>query len=274
MPAVSLARLSQQIDVLVWQFTRPTDFLSKLHDLFNLYANRVYRKGQAVPPASMVPAYHVAPLVLRQLEMELRAPCKQHPIAALALVDALWAETMLESRILATTLLGNIPLHPPEPITERLRAFARPDTDTQVLDALLERGGVSLRQDQPDLWLGLIEYWANDLATASQGIALRAILVTARDERFSNHPPLFRIFSHLLQAASGAIQAELQTTLLGLLRCFPKETVFLLRQILPITGNTTTHRLVRLSLSHVPFEYQDGLRQALQAQKNAYKPGD
>jgi len=274
MPAVSLARLNQQIEVLVWQFTRPADFLAKLEDLFNLYANRVYRKGSEVTPASMVPAYHVAPLVLRQLEISLRAPCKQHPAAAMALVTALWAESMLEERLLATTLLGNIPLNPPEPVIECLHSFARPETDTQVLDALLDQGGRGLRQEQSDRWLELIESWSGDPSPGYQGMALRAILISARDEHFSNHPPLFRIFSRLLQVASSAIQAELQATLLGLLRGFPQETVYLLRQVLPLSNNPTTHRLVRLSLSHVPVEIQDGLRQALQAQKTAYKSAD
>lgn len=274
MPAVSLARLNQQIEVLVWQFTRPADFLVKLSDLFSLYANRVYRQGQDITPTSMVPAYHVAPLVLRQVEIGLRAPCKQHPAAALALVEALWTRTMLEERLLCATLLGSIPPHPAEPITAHIRQFARPDTDTQLLEALLERGGRGLRQEQAAVWLEMVENWANDSSAAYQVIALRAILITANDESFGNHPPLFRLFSRLLQAASGTTQAELQATLLGLLHRFPKETVFLLRQVLPLSNNPTTHRLVRLSLSHVPAESQDGLRQALQSQKNASRLED
>jgi hypothetical protein len=265
MPAVQLSRLNQQISNLVWQFTRPADFLSTLRDLFDLYANRVYRAGQSVPPTSLVQAYHVPKLVLRQLEIELRQSCKQHPAAALSLVEVLWAEPMLESRILGTTLLGHIPLEPPQPIIDRLRSFARPGTDTAVLDALLEHGGRTLRIERPDLWIEIIDQWAADPSVFSQVIALRAVSISILDEQFINHPPILRIFSGQLQTGSPALQSELQTTLLSLLRSSPNETVFLLRQVLLLSNSPTTQRLVRLSLSKVPAEYQAGLRQALQS---------
>ncbi len=265
MPAVQLSRLAQQIDVLVWQFTRPADFLSRLRDLFDLYANRVYRAGQAVPPASLAPAYHVPPLVMRQLEVELRTPCRQLPAAALTLVDTLWAENMLEFRLLGMILLGYIPLNPPETILECIRIYAKPGTDSQVMDALLNYGGRGLRHEMPARWIELIESWANDPILGYQAIALRTIIITLRDESFDNLPPLFRIFSALLQTGQMTLQSELQSTLLALLRRSPTETVFLLRQVLPLSSSPTTQRLVRLSLSHVPPEYQSGLRQALQS---------
>jgi hypothetical protein len=264
MPAVQLSRLNQQVSNLVWQFTRPADFLSGLRDLFNLYANRVYRAGQAVPPTSLVQAYHVPSLVLRQLEIELRPSCKQHPAAAMSLVDALWSEPMLESRILGTALLGQIPLDPPQPVIDKINAFARPGTDTTVLEALLSQGGRSLRKEWPGLWIEMIDQWAADPTVFSQTVALRAISISIKDEQFINHPPVFGIFSGLLQSGSAALQSELQTTLISILRSSPNETVFLLRQILPLSNNPLTQRLVRLSLSKVPAEYQAGLRQALQ----------
>ena len=265
MPAVQLSRLAQQIDVLVWQFTRPADFITRVRDLFDLYADRVYRAGQAVPPASMANAYHVPALVMRQLEIELRPPCKQHPVAALLLVDALWAESMLEFKLLATDLLGSIPLNPPDPVLERLRSFARAGIDTQVLDALLNFGGRGLRQEMPVRWIELVEGWANDSSLSQHAVALRTIIITAQDEGFDNLPPLYRIFSALLQEGATSLQAELQTTLLALLKRSPKETVYLLRQVLSLSSKPTTQRLVRLSLSHVPPEYQASLRQSLQS---------
>lgn len=266
MPAVQLSRLAQQIDVLVWQFTRPADFVLRLRDLFDLYADRVYRAGQAVPPATMAPSYHVPVLVMRKLEIELRAPCRQHPAAALLLVDALWLESMLEFKLLATTLLGMIPLRPPEPVLEHIRSFARSGMDTQVLDALLNNGGRGLRQEMPTRWIELIESWANDNGISQHAFALRSIIITSQDESFGNLPPLYRIFSSLLQEGAVTLQAELQSTLLALLKSSPKETVYLLRQVLSLSNKPTTQRLVRLSLSHVPPEYQASLRQALQSQ--------
>lgn len=65
MPAVQLSRLAQQIDVLVWQFTNPADFLLRLRDLFEYYANRVFKSGQAVPPTTMAPAFHILLIIMR-----------------------------------------------------------------------------------------------------------------------------------------------------------------------------------------------------------------
>ena len=265
MPAVQLSRLAQQIDVLVWQFTRPADFLQRLRDLFEYYADRVFKAGQAVPPATLVPSYHIPPIIMRQLEVELRQPCTQHPAAAFALVEALWGESMLEYRLLASILLGMVPLHPPDQVVECIRTFAVPKTDSQIIEALLENSGRSLRQEMPDIWINLIESWANSPSYAYQAIALKAIKISTNDEKFENFPPLFRIFSAILQIGPSALQAEMQTTLMALLDYSPKEMVYLLRQVLLITSSPTTKRLVRLSLSHVPPEYQNSLRQALQS---------
>lgn len=265
MPAVQLSRLAQQIDVLVWQFTRPVDFLQRLRDLFEYYADRVFKAGQAVPPATLVPAYHIPPIIMRHLEVELRQQCAQHPAAALALVESLWGESMFEYRQLATIILGMIPLDPPDPVVERIRAYALPKTDSQIIEALLDNSGRSLRREMPDVWINLIENWANSPSIAIQTIALKAIKISTSDENFENFPPLFRIFSAILQIGPSALQAEMQTTLMALLNYSPTETVYLLRQVLLLTSSPTTKRLVRLSLSHVPPEYQNSLRQALQS---------
>lgn len=263
MPAVQLARLNQQIDALIWLFPNPDDFLNRLRELFELYSDRLYRAGHAVPPTSMTPTYHVPILVLRHLRVGLRQSCRQHPAAALALVDGLWAETMLEFRLLAVALLGMIPLTEVEPVLERLRSFAHPAEDNHVLEMLLTDGGLSLRREQSQKWIDCIARWNNDPALPIQSIGLKAIKVTAQDGQFNNLPPLFRILSEQLKIGAAPLQAELQETLLALLRRSPTETVFLLRQILPLTISPISLRLVRSVLPRVPAEFQSGLRQAL-----------
>lgn len=204
-------------------------------------------------------------IIMRQLEVELRQPCEQQPAAAFALVEALWGEPILEFRMLATIILGMIPLQPPESVLQRIRTYAVPKIETHVIEALLNNGGRRIRRETPDLWIDLIDDWANAPSLGVQAIALRAIMITTMDEKFANFPPLFRIFSAVLQTGSSVLQAELQTTLMALLKYSPKETVYLLRQVLSLTSSATTRRLVRLSLSHVPAEYQNSLRQALQS---------
>lgn len=266
MPAVELARLSQQIEILVWQFTRPADFLLRLRDLYHLYANRVYKAGHAVSPGSQTPTFHIPAILMRRLETELRPACEQHPNAAFTLVDALWKENIYEYRLLAAILLGMIRLSSPDEVSGRLLAFTETPLDMKVLEAVLSFGGRKMRRELPDAWIMLLETWANASSLAVQAVALKAIEVSSMDENFSNTPPLFRIFSSFLQKGPATLQGELQTTLLALLKVSPNETVYLLRQILPLTNSPTTQRLVRLSLAQVPAEYQNILRQALQTQ--------
>jgi hypothetical protein len=271
MPAVQLARLNQQIDALAWQFTRPADFLIRIRDLFELYADRVYRAGQAVPPSSLAPAYHVSPLVLRHLELGLRQSCQQHPAAALNLVDALWTQPMLEFRLLASILLGQIPLNDPTQVVDRILQYARPGEDTTALQVLLDKGGRRIRKELPAQWVGLIEQWAGNSNEQAQAVSLAAITITAGDGAFTNFPAIARIFSHLIQAGKPALQAELQEALHALLRRSPQETVYLLRQVLPLSSSPTTHRLARQSLALIPAEYQSSLRQALQSEAETHR---
>lgn len=267
MPAVSLARLKKQTDTLVGNFTRPPEFLSKLRDLFEIYADRVYRAGRTVPPSSLAPAYHVPALVIRQLELELRAPCQQNPAAALDLVDMLWGESMLEFRLLSAMLLGQVPLKESDAVIDRLNRFVKPGEDHAALKSLLANGGRIVRRELPDRWVELIERWMASSSEDLQAVGLLAVTVTANDEEFDNLPTIYRIFSDLFQRGPNSLQAELQEALQALLRRAPQETVYLLRQVLPLSSSPTTHRLVRQALPRLPIEYQTNLRQALQSYK-------
>jgi hypothetical protein len=267
MPAVSLARLKQQTEPLVWQFTRPADFLIKLRDLFEFYADRVYRAGQAVPPSSWAPAYHIPPLVIRHLEVELRTPCRQNPAAALNLIDFLTGQAMFEFRLLASILLGHVPLNEPDLVIDRLYNLARPGEGSAALKSLFANGGRTVRKELPDQWIELIERWIGASSEELQAVGLLAITVTANDEEFDNLPTIYRIFSEIFQRGPNTLQAELQEALQALLRRAPQETVFLLRQVLPLSTSPTTHRLVRQAMPRLPVEYQIHLRQALQSYK-------
>jgi len=267
MPAVSLARLKKQIDELVREFTRPTEFLNQLRDLFELYADRIYRAGRTVPPSSLAPAYHISPLVLRQIEIELKPHCQQNPAATLNLVDLLWGQSMLEFRLLASMLLSQVPLNDPKPVIDRLYQFAKPGDGSLALKSLLGIGGREVRHKMPDGWIEMVERWAGETSEDLQAIGLIAITVTANDEEFFNLPSIYRVFSEIFQRGSNSLQAELQEALQALLRRAPQETAYLLRQVLPLSISPTTHRLVRQALPRLPAEYQLSLRQALQSHK-------
>src|SRR5271157_2489711 len=264
MPAVQMTRLKAQIGELAWQFTRPDEFQQALTDLFNYYAERTYRPGQAALPVSLTPMYHLPPLIMRQLALDLSPYCVENPTAALALADQLWQDSYLEPRLVAITLLGHLPLQPVEPLLERLNSWCQPAENKELLDAIFRQATRQLRRKMPDLWLALIKGWLDDPRFPFQAMGLNALLPLIQDRDYENLPPVFSSISPLLQSAPPAIQVELIAVISALARRTPKETVYYLRQVLTVAQGAGAERLIRKALPAFNPEDQASLRSALQ----------
>jgi hypothetical protein len=263
MPAVQLPRLKEQISKLAWHFTRPVEFQKQLHALFDLYSDRTYRPGQAVKARPLILTYHVAPLVIRQINHDLGHLCEENPGAALALVDELWKDSYLEPRLLAASLLGQTSLTPPEPVLERILAWTGRDIDTQLLEILTSRGSIRLRREQPERWLVLIEQWLSDPQNEIQEVGLKALIPLIQDREFENIPRIFRLLGPLVQNAPKTLYSELTEVLTELARRAPAESAYFLRQMMSIGNNMATTRLVRRCLPAFNEEMQINLRKIL-----------
>jgi hypothetical protein len=267
MPAVHLPRLKEQIARLALYFSQPEDFLQRLHELFDLYADRAYRPGQAVRPRPLVQTYHAPPLVLRMLEQELGKQVNDDPDAALDVAGLLWQDAYLEPRLLAAALLGQVPVNPPEPVLERLLAWADPDVDPQILETLMLQGSNRLRREQPERWLALVEHWLESSSKDIQGVGLKSLLPLVQDRSFQNLPRIYRILHPLVQSAPGEFLGDLQKNIEVLARRSPAETAYFLRQMLSLSESSGTVRLVRRVLPAFAEEQQASLRKALLARQ-------
>ncbi len=123
MPAISPARLKHQAALLAEHFDDPPAFVRSLHHLLESYSNRVYRPGQAGELPPLLQTYRVQPPVLRQLLLAIAPLASKNPDAGLALCDALWEQPYLEFRLLAASLLGQLPCSPAEPVIARMKAW-------------------------------------------------------------------------------------------------------------------------------------------------------
>jgi hypothetical protein len=265
MPAFQLARLKSQISDLIWQFTRPVEFQRALADLFEFYANRVFRPGQAAPNALLIPAYHIPQMVLHQLELELRHQVEENPGAALALADQLWQDTYLEPRQVAILVLGMTPLAPVDAVLYRLKTWCTPELAIILKEPLLEQGTTRLRREKMDIWLGQIREWLNDLSLPIQGLGVQALLPVAQDRENENLPVIYNLISPVLQIAPPVLHADLLEVLRVLSKRSPVETGYFLRQVLSLSDAPTLGRLVRRLMPELPPEVQAGLRGPLQA---------
>jgi hypothetical protein len=183
MPAAELTRLREQLNHVTVLFDRPADFGRMLTELMELYSDRSYRPGQEITGQPLLPTYRLPPLVSRQIELALSAAVREHPAEALPVIDELWRQARFEPRILATILLGQVPLSQAEGILERLAKWADPAEDRQVLEGLLSRGTVRLRAEGYEALLELYGVWLTDPKSARRSIGLKALLALVKDRQ-------------------------------------------------------------------------------------------
>jgi hypothetical protein len=262
-PAIQPARLRHQAALLAEQFSDPPAYIRSLHYVLDFYSDRARRPGKTGKPGPLLTAYNVRPPVLRMLLQELIPQAEQDVAGGLALCDALWAEPYLECRLLAGMLLGQIPLQPPEAITDRLQGWITTDLEFFLIEALLSNGVERLHRQQPQVLIHMIEGWLHSTKTFHQQLGLRALLPLIRDPAFENLPVFFRLIQQLCQAAPAALRPDLLDVLAALARRSPQETAYFLRQTLIFPDSPDTPWLIRQSLSQFPPEMQSSLRQAM-----------
>jgi hypothetical protein len=265
MPAVQLARLKTETGLLLEKTARPVDFSRALADLFDFYADRVYRPGQTVQPASRIPVYHIPALVIQQLRLEIRPFCRANPTGTLLLFDILWEDLYLEPRQLGAFMLGQVSPEPPVPILDRLENAIRGTQDNLLILTVLDDGAASLRREKTRSWLDRIQIWLNHSDLEFQQAGLQALLPLINDRSFENLPPIFRLISPLLQTAPVPLQPLLQDVMAALVDRSPQEALFFLKQILTIAATPATNRLIRRLLPLFSTSNQASLRLALGA---------
>ncbi len=254
MPAIDIARLKTQAAVLVEKFDQPAVFVTELHKILDLYADRTLRTGIAAP-ASVLPAYRAPQAVLRQIEMELAPLATTFPEQAMALTEALWKAGHLETRLLAAILLGKI--HPETPhLTERVRNWVSRVRDKQLRAALLGTSLVRLRRENPDQFLNLIHGWFDPAAPKQWENAIYALIPLLEDPSYDNLPPIYNLLTPVIQNIPSNLQNELADLLTALYQASPVETTYFLRQALAGTESPQTPVILRRILPALPAPFQ------------------
>lgn len=261
MPAILPARLKQQAALLAEHFDDPAAFVRSLHHLLDSYAERVHRPGQAGSPPPLLTAYKVRPQVLRQVSQELVPLAKANPEAGLALCDALWEQSIFEFRLLAASLLGQIPCTPPEPILKRIQTWIQPDVETLFVEALFSQGIRCLRCEHPGDVINLAGGWLHEKDLFHQQLGLRVLLSFINDSQYENLPAFFRLVQPIVRAAPARLRPDILEVLVALIRRSPSETAYFLRQTADLPNSPDTPFLIRQLVHDFPVEMQPGLRE-------------
>ncbi len=263
MPAVELLHLRTQIRELSNRFDDPPFFCSGLKEILEQYANRTYRAGQVVQTQPLFPSYRVAPLILRELEIELRRFGQAKPEQALRAADILWNDAYLETRYLASVLLGSVPIEQADHVVRELHRWAKPDENYRMIDTLFQNGTTILRRQGSSLLLSLAEEWIESTSVQDQALGIHILVPLVLEDTYENLPPIYRMLSSLVQKMPGKLQADLQTVIEALIKRSPVETAYFLRQALPIAQGQATARLIRRCLPAFPTAQQEILKAAI-----------
>jgi len=263
MPAIHLARLKIQVAQLAEKVHQPAVFVRGLHELLNLYADRVHRPGQSGEPRPLLAAYKAPLPVQRQVAQALGVTAEQEPEIALALADALWGEPCLEMRLLAAGLLGKLPLDCLGAVLERVNRWIEARPEDQLVDALIEYGLSRLRGEAPLRYMTLAETWLASPQESTQRAGLRALLHLLSKTGHEHIPSVLRLMTNLTRVAPRPLRADILDILRRLVRISPQETAFFLRQNLTSPDNPDTAWLVRQLLPDFPENLRASLRAAL-----------
>lgn len=263
MPAIYPARLKKQIADLVDYFDQPTVFVRELHHLLNQYADRVHRYGQSGEPVPLLNAYKVRSPILRHISQELGQRAVIYPEDALSLSDALWEEAYLEFKQLAVSLLGKIPLNPPDHILERIRRWVQDESDTQIIDYVFVYGLSSVWAQDKEFVMDMIEGWLIDTDVYAKRLGIRALIPIVEDYSYENIPNVYRLIHRLTLTAPSDLNTDLIELITALAKRSPQETAYFLSQNLSHPESSHTARLIRKCKSEFPEDMQDYLLAAV-----------
>lgn len=262
MPAIQPARLKQQSALVVQHFNDPAAFIRSLHYLLDYYADRTHRPGQSGEPAPLLEAYNVPPPVLRLLQQALKPAIEAQPQAVFPLCDALWAEDILEFRLLAASILGKAPVDPVDPVIDRVRNWAEKEREIRLVRGLVEEGLERLRRDNPEEALKVVEEWLADNEVRRRQLGLMALLPMIRDPGFQNMPGFFRMVQPLVRQVPSGLRPDVVDVLAALANRTPKETAYFLRQTMALPESPDAPWLTRRVQKEFPPDLQASLRSA------------
>ncbi len=265
MPAIDLTRLRKQAARLADFFFLPDEFMKHLREILEFYVNYTLRTVENVAPGSNLKTYRTPPAVLTQIQNELRLKAEENPHFALELADMLWDEGALETRLLASYLLGRIPPQE-ERLLPRITAWTQQIRDPEVRVALLTTSLTRMRKETPNQFLALVREYLHPERSRSWSNGVQALIPMIADSDFENLPAIFDIVEPIVEEAPSTLQYDLTDLIVTLYRASPNETVFMLKHILNTTENQMTAITLRRISPDFPPPLQKELRELLRPQ--------
>lgn len=263
MPAIQPARLKHQTAQLIQVFEQPDLFIKILHHLLNFYADHTYRPGQGGEPTPLIEAYHVPQPVLREILFELRPLCRSNPQSALILCQKLWADPILECRLIACAILGQITSISAQQVLLVIEKWVEFKPEDQIMQAMLDQGLSNLRQANSTMLISSIKEWLSDAKPFLNWCGLWALFFMAIDPNFHNLPEIYHLLTPFIRSIPADLRPDILAILQKLAHHAPQETAFLLRQNMTRSNSSDIAWITRQLLNEFPKPIQESLREFL-----------
>lgn len=262
MPSIDLARLRKQVARLVDFYFLPDEFTAHLDDILDSYVDYTVRRRPAAAPGANLRTYRTPSVVVRQIEQALvgLATTSENAEATLNLADRLWDEGWLETRVLASFLLGCLPPQE-EHLLARLSAWTSQVRDGQLRAQLLDSSLARVRKQAPSIFLDLLREWLRPERGPMWSDGIQAAISAVQDPEFHNLPKLLDVVKPAVEAAPSSLQLDLEALILALHAASPTETAYFVRQVLLETGNPMTAVTFRRMSPAFPDDLKEEIRE-------------
>lgn len=271
MPAVNLLQLRVELNNLLWNFTDPAEFRKTLLNLLKKFAYTAYRSESQTQSVSTRPQLQVSLILLREMDLVLIPAIREQPQAALAICDLLWNDENIDVCLIASRMLGEIPIEHADLVLDRAGEWALHGVRHMTARTLLKNASALIMRQNPEILLKKVRRWYVDPREEQNFLCLEGMTILVEDRSFENLPAILTLVEALMGEATSATQRSLEELFLELYGRTPNETVYVIRQCLRNEPNAAAQRVVRRLIPkfapEVRKSLQDELREAARASR-------
>jgi hypothetical protein len=268
MPAIHPPRLRQQVEELVVQYADADRFSRLLKDLFIYYGEQTKRANPQTKQTISLPSGNVPLPVLREVVNQMAPYAENAPHAVLNLCRALWKQPLMESRQLASMLVGKLPVTQMEQTLQTVEDWAKDNHEDRLLESMAVNSLRQIEQEAPEELLARVHSWLaleDDSLPQPQRrnllkLGLSALVPFASDPNFQNLPRLYTLLTPHISGAPKVLRPYLLDVLLPLARRSPQEVAYLLRTELTDNHSQQVVWLARRTMEALPEENRERLR--------------
>jgi hypothetical protein len=260
MPAIEISRLRTKIDLLTKIYEEPVKFVKELTGFFDTYADLTFETGKTDTPHSLHPAYRTPVLFNHLIEETFINLARDKPEKTLATIDLLWQANKIEPRQLAAVLLGALPSSYSAQVLDRIKRWSTGNEDRGLVTFLHQRGTLTLRMENPDLWISALKVWSLSRDSYLKKCAILGLIPLIQDPGFNNLPLIFDLLFPMFETIDSDLNFQLESALNALGSRSEVETVHFIKQVIRTSTDENLPRFIRRNLPIFSNSSQDSIK--------------